>query len=87
MQVIIYPNDDTICVVIPASDNIIVDDVAKRDVPIGVPYLIIDSSELPSDRYFRDAWEADFTNPDGYGIGVEAWENLKRLEDLSDDQN
>jgi hypothetical protein len=28
------------------------------------------SSDL---RTFRGAWEADFTNPDGVGIGADAW--------------
>lgn len=55
------------------SDWISVEDVARKDVPAGVPYKIIDTAELPSDRIFRNAWEADFSNPDGYGIGHDAW--------------
>ena len=43
------------------------DEIIKKSVPSGVPYLIIDSSELPADTEFRDAWQADFSNPDGYG--------------------
>lgn len=41
--------------------------IAKKDVPTGLPYLIIDSSDVPEDREFRDAWSADFSFPHGYG--------------------
>ena len=43
--------------------------IAKRDVPAGVPYKIVDSSIIPQNRMFRDAWYANFNEPDGYGIG------------------
>jgi hypothetical protein len=48
-------------------------EVAKKDVPANVPYIIVEADTIPSDRTFRDAWEADFSNPDGYGIGADAW--------------
>ena len=28
---------------------------------------------IPTDRTFYEAWEADFTNPTGHGIGAHAW--------------
>jgi hypothetical protein len=31
--------------------------IAAKDVPAGVPYQIIPISDLPADRYFRNAWE------------------------------
>ena len=37
------------------------EEVAKKDVPKGIPYKIINESELPSDLSFIDAWEDDFT--------------------------
>ena len=45
-----------------------VDEIAKKDVPTGIKYKIIQESELPTDWSFRSAWtvdEADFT--DGVG--------------------
>jgi len=72
---IIYPSQDItngICVIVP-SGEISVTEVARKDVPAGLPFKIIDTSDLPFDREFRDAWEDDFTNPDGYGIGSDAW--------------
>lgn len=32
------------------------EELAKKDVPANAPYKIIDASEIPSDRTFRDAW-------------------------------
>ena len=57
---IIYPNDDNgISVVVPAPG--IEQTEALRAVPAGKPYLVVDVSDIPSDRTFRDAWEADFS--------------------------
>lgn len=74
-QRIIYENETgAVCVVIPAlSSGLTVEEVARKDVPAGVPYLIVEDTEIPSDRTFRNAWGADFTNPHGHGIGAEAW--------------
>jgi hypothetical protein len=47
--------------------------VARKDVPAGLPYLIVTDADLPADRSQRDAWTADFSNPHGHGIGAEAW--------------
>ena len=72
-QLIIYPDSSGgVCVVVP-SGELPISDVAQKDVPAGVPYKIITRDEVPLDRTFRAAWEADFSNPDGHGIGAEAW--------------
>ena len=68
MKLAIFPNETTISVLVPAPNcSLSFEQICAKDVPTGVPYLIIDSSEIPADREFRDAWQADFTNPDGYG--------------------
>lgn len=41
--------------------------IAKKNVPTGLPYKIIDTADVPSDRTFRNAWEADFSTFDGVG--------------------
>ncbi len=55
-----------------------IDHVALRDTPAGLPYIFIEDTDFPDYvddlREFRDAWEADFSNPEGYGIGRDAWE-------------
>lgn len=50
-----------------------VTEIARKDVPDGVPFKIINQTDLPSDMNFFGAFEVDFSNPDGYGIGHEKW--------------
>lgn len=58
---IIYPNDDDgVAVVVPAPG--IEQEQALNAVPTGKPYLIVDVDAIPTDRTFRDAWQADFTD-------------------------
>jgi hypothetical protein len=73
-QRIIYPTDDGgVAVIVPADCGLTIEEIAAKDVPAGVAYKIVDVADIPSDRTFRNAWEADFTNPDGFGIGADAW--------------
>jgi hypothetical protein len=37
------------------------------------PFRIIPASAIPTDRTYREAWTADFSAPDGHGIGADAW--------------
>jgi hypothetical protein len=73
-QRIIYPTDDGgVAIIIPADCGLTIEEIAAKDVPEGKPFKIVDVADIPSDRTFRGAWEADFTNPDGVGIGADAW--------------
>lgn len=56
---IIYPGDNNkAIIVIPMMDcGLTIEEIAKKDVPPGKPYKIVDVSEIPTDRTFRDAWE------------------------------
>ncbi len=55
---IIYPTDDGgVAVIIPTESL----DLAMKDIPSGKPYLIVDAADIPTDREFRNAWTADFT--------------------------
>lgn len=58
-QRIIYENDDGgISIVIPASEcGLTIEEIAVKDVPMGKQYKIVDVSEIPEDRTFRNAWE------------------------------
>ena len=70
---ILYPNfEGGICVVHPTGE-LPIEDVCRKDVPAGTPYLIVEDDAIPSDRTFRNAWEADFSTPTGISIGREAW--------------
>ena len=73
MSKILFPiPEGGICVLHPTGE-LPFEDVCQRDVPAGTPYLIVEDDAIPSDRSFRNAWEADFSNPDGHGIGDVAW--------------
>lgn len=56
---IIFPNDEGgVAIIVPAPDcGLTIEEIAAKDVPAGKPYKIIDVSEVPSDRTFRNAWE------------------------------
>ena len=69
---IIYKTDDGGVAVVVPSDEVLqthtLEEVAEKDVPSGKPYKIIDVSDLPQDRAFRNAWEVDeSTLTDGTG--------------------
>lgn len=56
---IVYKNDNGgVSVIIPVLDcGLTVEEIAKKDVPAGKQYVIINATEMPTDRAFRDAWE------------------------------
>ena len=60
-QRIIYPTDEGgVAIIIPAPEYLqehTIEELAEKDVPAGKPYKIIDVSDIPTDRTFRDAWE------------------------------
>ena len=55
---IIYPNDEGgVSILIPAPDcELSLEQIAGKDVPAGKPYQIVDASEIPEDRSYRNAW-------------------------------
>jgi hypothetical protein len=60
-QRIIYPSDDGgVVILMPAPEYLAehtIEELAAKDVPKGKPYKIVDVSDIPTDRTFRDAWE------------------------------
>jgi hypothetical protein len=74
-QVIIFPNDEGwLSVINPAPECALsIEEIARKDVPAGKPYHIINASQLPQETMFFNAWDADFSNPGGQGIGHDAW--------------
>lgn len=58
-QRIIYPNDNGgVTIVIPSPDcGLTIEEIAAKDVPAGKPFKIVDVTDIPTDRTFRNAWE------------------------------
>jgi hypothetical protein len=58
MKRILFQNGDGgVSIIIPAESV----EAAMKDIPSGKPYLIVDATDIPVTREFRNAWVADFT--------------------------
>lgn len=71
-QRIIYQTDEGgVAVIVPAPkalEQYGIQAIALKDVPASKPFKIVNVSDIPSDRTFRDAWEVDpATLTDGVG--------------------
>lgn len=76
-KVVIYrQSTGVVAVFYPSADAVLafgLDVVAKRAVPSGLPYKIIDADSLPADRSARAAWEVDDAElTDGVGEYMDA---------------
>lgn len=64
-HIILYPNvDGTIAAMRPTGELNLMD-TAKKDVPVGVPFVIVEDWEIQNLE--QETWECDFSEPDGYG--------------------
>lgn len=83
---IIYQSelDGGAAIIVPSPNcPFTIEELALKEVPAGKPYVIVDVEDIPSDRSFRNAWEADVSNPHGYGLGHEAFVALKKAEEAA----
>lgn len=72
MRIIYKNNNNSVGVLIPTNEALsfaTLLEVAEKDVPHNLPYWIVPTSDIPTDRTFRSAWEIDesFGEPDGFG--------------------
>jgi hypothetical protein len=73
MKRIIYPTTEGgVAVIIPTGSV----ELALKDVPDDVHYVIINADDIPSDRFFRNAWIAD-----GVAVAVD----LGKAKDIGHD--
>ena len=57
---IIYQDDEGLAIIGPADNaGLTVEEIAKKDVPTGLPYKIVEDDYIPTDRTFRMSWEID----------------------------
>ena len=71
-QVIIYKQASGVLAIVRPTEEALatygIEAIAKKDVPHGAPYKIIDAADIPEDRSQRNLWtvdDADLT--DGVG--------------------
>ena len=76
MRVVYRKTDGTISIICPTSTTInpatgkvwTIEEIAAKDVPTGLKYKIIEDSDVPTDRSFRNAWTVDESDlTDGVG--------------------
>ena len=65
-KVILFPQENGNVAVMASTGALSVEETAKKDVPTGTPYLIVNASELPVDVP-QEAWVVDFSEPHGFG--------------------
>jgi len=58
---IIYQTEDGgVAIIVPSPDcGLSIEQIAAKDVPAGKAYKIVDVSDIPTDRTFRNAWEME----------------------------
>ena len=56
---IIYATPDGgVAIIVPAPDcGLTIEEIARKDVPAGADFRIVDAADIPDDRTFRNAWE------------------------------
>jgi len=66
---IIHPNGvGGVAVIEPGDCGLTVEEIAAKDVPSGVPYKIVNVTDIPIDRAARNAWTVDVDDlTDGVG--------------------
>lgn len=71
MKIVFLNSDGSIGIIHPTAEALAImtmQEIARKDVPTGLSYKIIQDNEIPSDRTFRDAWTVDpSTLIDGVG--------------------
>jgi hypothetical protein len=73
MKIIYKNSDESIAIIHPTSEALkfmTIEEIALKDVPTGLAFAIIEDSEIPLDRTFRDAWVIDSALLTG-GIGAD----------------
>ena len=77
MKKIIYQSDEGGVVVLHPTPEALaswsIEDIALKDVPHGRPFKIVDVTDIPIDRTFRNAWEIDASTLTD-GVGAESSE-------------
>ena len=60
MKIIYKTPENTVVVLIPSSEwTGTMEELAQKDVPTGLKYKSVEDDVIPTDRTFRNAWEAD----------------------------
>ena len=72
MKIVFENLDKTVSVLTPTLDALsfaTIEQIAEKDVPVNLPYWILEVSNIPSDRTYREAWRIEpiWGDPSGFG--------------------
>ena len=82
MRIIFENQDKSIGILIPTQECVDlfgIEAIAKKDVPEGLPFWIVNNDFIPQDRTFRGAWEIgreSMGEPHGYGHTENTFEGV-----------
>jgi hypothetical protein len=74
-KLVFYPNNDGgVTMIRPDLREISAYQCGRKSAPKDAPFVIVNEGDVPfNNLQYYNAWEVDFSNPDGYGIGVDEW--------------
>jgi hypothetical protein len=81
-KAVIYQHEGGVAVLYPTPEALAswtIEQIAEKDVPHGRPFKIVDVTDIPVDRTFRNAWEVDASALTD-GVGAESNEFPKPPE-------
>jgi len=85
MIVIYKQENDSVALLIPSKACLMeytLEEIALKDVPEGLPFWMVDRTELPEDPTFFEAWEIpeDYREPDGYGSPFSTFKEIRNAQ-------
>ena len=91
-QRVVYKTlDGNVEVIVPSPNALklhTIDEIAQKDVPSGLSYKIVQESDIPTERTFRDAWDiADSELTDGTGASSPMFVSDPRHPDYVEPSN
>lgn len=74
-KLVVYQGENgSVCLVAPSPEAVSkwgVEAIARKDVPAGKPFRIVNATDIPSDPTFFEAWEVDPASLTD-GVGAES---------------
>jgi len=68
MKILYLTPKGTLSIIVPVEWRGTMEELAQQQVPTGLKYKIVEDSEIPETREFRNAWDiADSELTDGVG--------------------
>ncbi len=68
MKIAIYKNP-TLSVLVSAMTDVDIQIIAEKDVPSGIPFLLVDETDLPT-NVPQETWQCEINESNCNGIGL-----------------